>query len=412
VAVDGPVARVELVLDGRVIGQRTGPPWKFVCDLGEELAPHELVAVAYDADGREIHRTRQLVNLPRPQAEARIAFESETDGRPVALRVFWESADPAEPLSVYAVFDGLVLQPDESGRFPLPDHDPNDVHIVSAEVHFMDGLTARTDVTFGGRYGSQVATELTAVPIRKRSGKPTVAELQGRFLIDGEELTVAAVEKPGIKIFLIRDLVSFNQLQMVRMQQDSTTRRLPRGGAISPARLTREHDQFFFVVANPKRRHNRELFPTTPGWNLKRWSLDWLATHPVADEGSVRGQQLADAVAVAAVQAAAEGAPRAVVLVTSGRPTDKSIYSPTQVRRFLHSLRVPFYVWSTSAGEDLGWGPDIRVDNRKGLRRAAKTVLREVDEQWIVWVEGNHMVNRITLSTDDSSIWLAGAPPG
>jgi len=183
------------------------------------------------------------------------------------------------------------------------------------------------------------------------------------------------------------------------------------GSASRQDRLTREDDQLYFVLANPKKRRNRELFPTTSGWNLKRWDLQWLVTHALTSEGSVRGQQLADAVAVAGVQAASEGAPRAVVLVTSGRPSDKSIYEPAKVRRFLRSLRVPLYVWSTSEGDDLGWGPDVHLESPKRLRQAAKALLREVDEQWVVWLEGSHMVNRIELAEGDSSFWLAGDPP-
>jgi hypothetical protein len=412
VAVDGPVTRVELVLDGRLVGTRNGPPWRFLCDFGNDLVPHELVAVAYDADGNEMHSTRQLINLPRPQAETRIAFESDESGTPNAVRVFWESADPVKPLSVYAIFDGFVLQPDDDNRFELPPYDPGEIHIVTAEVQFLGDVTARTDVTFGGRYGSQVATELTAVPIQMRGGRPTVDDLQGRFLLDGKPLAVAAVEQPGIKVFLIRDLVALHQLEVIRRHQDAVDGGYPGGGSPSRQdRLTREDDQLYFVLPNPKKRRNRELFPTTSGWNLKRWDLKWLVTHALTGEGSVRGQQLADAVAVAGVQAASEGAPRAVVLVTSGRPSDKSIYEPAKVRRFLRSLRVPLYVWSTSAGDDLGWGPDVLLDNAKTLRRAAKALMREAGQQWIVWLEGSHMVNQIELAKGGSSFWLAGDPP-
>ena len=49
VAVDGPVSSVVVLVDQRVIGELTGPPWMIRCDFGEELKPHELVAVAYDA---------------------------------------------------------------------------------------------------------------------------------------------------------------------------------------------------------------------------------------------------------------------------------------------------------------------------------------------------------------------------
>ena len=38
-------------------------------------------------------------------------------------------------------------------------------------------------------------------------------------------------------------------------------------------------------------------------------------------------------------------------------------------------------------------------------------LLRELDRQWIVWVEGNHMINRIELAPDVRGIRLAGVDP-
>ena len=42
-----------------------------------ELAPHELTAVARDAEGRELARDTQLVNVPRPQAEIGVMFRRD-----------------------------------------------------------------------------------------------------------------------------------------------------------------------------------------------------------------------------------------------------------------------------------------------------------------------------------------------
>ena len=47
-----PAVRVELEVDGRAAGERTAPPWRFHVDVGEENAPHRLLAVAHGADGR------------------------------------------------------------------------------------------------------------------------------------------------------------------------------------------------------------------------------------------------------------------------------------------------------------------------------------------------------------------------
>src|SRR5215208_314117 len=74
-SVSGPVAAVELRLNGAPIGTVSGPPWVQRVDLGAGLLPHELVARALDADGNELARARQWVNLPRPAAEVSIAVE-------------------------------------------------------------------------------------------------------------------------------------------------------------------------------------------------------------------------------------------------------------------------------------------------------------------------------------------------
>jgi hypothetical protein len=69
-AVHAPAAVVELRLDGRLAGRRTLAPWRFAVDLGEALAPHELVAIARDARGGELARARHWVNLDLPPAAA------------------------------------------------------------------------------------------------------------------------------------------------------------------------------------------------------------------------------------------------------------------------------------------------------------------------------------------------------
>ena len=69
VAVEGPVATVEVLLDGRRVGLVTAPEWRVMCDFGSALRPHELEAVAFSATGEELaERTRSSTFLdPRPR---------------------------------------------------------------------------------------------------------------------------------------------------------------------------------------------------------------------------------------------------------------------------------------------------------------------------------------------------------
>ncbi|MFL6199102.1 MAG: hypothetical protein ACJ76J_07995, partial [Thermoanaerobaculia bacterium] len=52
--VNGPVAAVEILIDGRSAAQMEGPPWKTEVDFGPGLLPHEITAQALDAEGHVV----------------------------------------------------------------------------------------------------------------------------------------------------------------------------------------------------------------------------------------------------------------------------------------------------------------------------------------------------------------------
>ena len=56
VAVEGPVAEVEFLLDGRLVAVDEQPPWKARVDFGETLAPHVLEVVARNDRQQEVFR--------------------------------------------------------------------------------------------------------------------------------------------------------------------------------------------------------------------------------------------------------------------------------------------------------------------------------------------------------------------
>ena len=45
-AVSGPAASVEILVDGTLAQRLHGPPWKGMLDFGSDLVPHELVVRA------------------------------------------------------------------------------------------------------------------------------------------------------------------------------------------------------------------------------------------------------------------------------------------------------------------------------------------------------------------------------
>ena len=409
VAVDGPVTRVELFLDEQMVGEFEGPPWRIRCDFGPRVTPHEMAAVAFDASGRELGRAYQVVNLPQPPAAMRIAFETGGDGMPRAVRLYWESADRSEPLSVFALFDGLILRPDGEGRYPFPDYDPALVHIVSAEARFADEITARSDATFGGQYGAKVTTELTAVPVVMDTGRPTVDSLKGMLQFRGLPLAIVAVEQPRAQIFMVRDHASLARMTHLRRQQERIGIGAPhRRRQIGDSVARPDEDRMHSVVANPVTRADRLLFPTSPGIGLEQWPLPWLATHLTGDRAGLEGQRIADAVSVAGIRAGSDGTPRMVLVILSEEPRDTSGFTFEQVHDYLRQIRVPMRVWSVGERPPSNWGVTEDVSTYRRLQKASKALLAELDRQWVVWVEGNHMINQIELSPEAEGISLAG----
>src|SRR6185369_9777131 len=206
VTVSGPVAAVEFTLDGAAAGRIEHPPWIRNVDLGAGLLPHQLVARALDAQGKEIASATQWINLPRPPAEVQIVLESDGQGVPRTARLAWQSVNGVNPMSIDLTLDGEALTVDAAGRAVLPAKDMSSLHVLSADLWFPPGVTARRDVAYGGKYGSEIATELTAVPVRLRPGAalPQPAGLAGWFSLRGQPLTADAVENGLGKVIVVR----------------------------------------------------------------------------------------------------------------------------------------------------------------------------------------------------------------
>jgi hypothetical protein len=420
VAVDPSVASVEILLDGRSIGVATAPEWEVECDFGTTLRPHELVAVARDDAGVEIDRAVQLVNLPRPDAEVEIVFESESPEQPTTLRVITESAERLHPLAVFVTFDGLLLHRDTNGSFVLPAYDPQQMHLVSAEAHFPEGVTARRDLTFGGAYGGRIVSQLTAVPVALDDRRDLTAdELDGLLVARGRDLKIAAVDRQGARVYVVRDHGAWPSLRNTGLMMDRMDFSASGIHKRKLARVSEENglaseippgdDRFYLVVPNPTAMRGLSLFPILRPFNIDRWGMAWLSTHIVSTQSAISGQRLAEAVALAGLRAASEGCPRAVVLVTGKDPVDVSRHGPAAVREYLQALRVPLVVWSTARdGSPPPWGQGERVRGLTDVDQASRRLLKSLRRQWIVWVEGEFRPDEIDLVENSKGIRLAG----
>ena len=405
VTVSGPVAAVEFTLDGAPAGRIEGPPWQARIDLGSDLRPRTLTAHALDAEGREIAQVTQWLNLPRPPAEVDIVLENGLDGSPVAAQLTWHNVSGVQPASIGLTLDGLPLPvggKDGAGRVPMPVRDLKALHILTAELWFPPGLTARKDVVFGGEYGSEVSTELTAVPVRVKKGTslPGLESLQGWFSADGQPLAAAALEDgPGKVVFVqvpagsavLRHLLPGRRRQSIdlfknelRLAADDRVRFL----SLAPAayRESRVPSQLFDMSTELTSRDGGVLWFLTKKQMLKRSDKE--------------GLRIADAVAVAGLQATAENHRRAVVLIV-GEVPDSSRYDPATVRRYLESIRVPLFVWSLygpDAPAARAWGQAEDISTLENLGKAVSRLRAEMASQTIIWLEGRYLPQAVTLT--------------
>jgi hypothetical protein len=409
-SVDGPAATVEIVVDGRPAGRLPGPPWKGTINFGHSLLPHAIVARALDAEGHEVGRAEEWVNLPHPPAKVEIALEVSGGGPPKAAKVVWTNLAGDAPRSVALSFDGLPVKLDPQGRGELPPHDLKSIHILTAQVDFPPDKTVRRDLAYGGEYGTEVATELTGVPVHVRSGKvPPAARLAGLLIADGKPLSVGAVEEGPGKLYV----VSAASSRGIADKMAQTGHMLQ--GIHYEMRLGRD-DQMRFVPTVPERissaGETSDLFQISPPSDYAAGGLLWFRLR-LAPRIEPAQPRIADAVATAGLAAANENRRRAVLLVLAGQEKDASRYDPATVRRFLAALRVPLYVWSLGRVEpgsvEAAWGARNIVLSQH-YYEAAREIRDELDAQRIVMVDGRHLPQSIALSSAAGGLELVGNP--
>jgi hypothetical protein len=408
-------ARLEVLLDGRPAGALTGPPWSLPVDLGAEIAPHELIAVATDAAGNELGRARQWLNLPRPAAVLEVTVEATPEAGGVA-RVAWGALAGAAPLAVRARLDERPLPVADPSAVPLPPYDAEVPHLLRVEADFPGGVAASRELVLGGALAEEMSFELTGVPVLLAQRRARGEEIE--VFAGDRPLPPLAVEKGPADLVVVIDPAARSQLvAMTRELRRMTT--APGGIRAMP---TRVDARFFAPLAADVRlrvlwpvasRHARqdvtfELFTPGPERRARDGGLLFHLLRAEAPE-SAAAPRLADAVAVAGLAAAQEARRRGVLLVLGPEPRDASHYSAAAVRRYLERMRVPLAVWSTGGkrrgakafapGEAPGaWGETERVSNLAGLEQATKRLGGLLDRQRIVWVPGAHLPQALTAS--------------
>ena len=421
VAPDPAVTAVELRLDGAGVGRRTEPPWRFVVDLGADLSPHRLEAVAFGAGGDEVGRAHQWLNLPREAAEARLLLATDPRGWPVSAGVAWASLWSDRPETVDIDFDGRPLEVADPSRFELPRYDRKVAHVLAAELTFAHDRRARAEASFGGGFGERISTDLTAVPVvlPRPARHLRARDFREAFVgADGSPLDVVSVEAPGADLVVVRDEASQRALATaiaeVERQYHRTYLRIPKD--LLPLR---RGDRCRFVWPEVSRLRDGvspaldpDIFASAARVPATHDGLPWVLART---SRTPLPQRIADAVAVAGVRAAAAGRPRAVVLVVDPATPDRSAFPPDAVRRYLARLRVPLFVWTTAADPAplaSRWGEVASVAAWHDLQGAVRNLRAALDRQAIVWIDGSHLPQTIQPAAGVDGLAIAGADPG
>ncbi len=437
-----PVVRVEALLDGREIAALTGRPWAFMCDFGAEPEPRELVVIGRDAEGREIDRTRQWINLGVQPARARMSLKEDDQGDIRFVGLSWESVGQRRPEAIEVTFDGQPLAIDDPRHIPLPAYDPDSAHYVSATVRFSETPGSRAagesritqlDASFGGDYGEELSTELTALPVVLAPGArmPSRAKLGSWFVKGGRALEVQAVDRGPADVVIVRQPAAQRRLERLVAATMARHRR-----PLSKPEIRRRQkprpipDDVAFGLETDLRFVSPHAAPLYARGEVTPDLFSQSERHDAGDSGVLwlANQvpprsfpfELAEAVAIAGMSAHASSRRRAVLVILDAEPVDPSEYSPAAVRRYLRLLRVPLYLWSTAPGTRTEWGEarfvgdhPQRPGSTKALYDAVRALDRDLERQRIVWLRGRHLPADVELSAAAAErLSLPGTSPG
>jgi hypothetical protein len=244
------------------------------------------------------------------------------------------------------------------------------------------------------------------VPVRLRPGKtlPPPAGLQGWILADGKPAPVAAVEEGPAQLLIVRDNQARQTLESYDRQKAGTSLVAGMNELRRFQMALGKDDQIRFVWPSARAYTGpgvpAELFDASRDYTGKDGGVLWLLGRALPNEEKYE-QRLADAVAVAGLQALAGNRPRAVLLVLGYGPKDASRYDAGTVHHYLESVRVPLVIWSLgepSSPAVLAWGGAEEISSLAKLQDSFARLDSLLATQRIVWIEGSHLPRTITLS--------------
>ncbi len=401
----GGVDRVDLVLDGRQVAELKAP-FAAPVDLEWEPAPHELVAVGYDAGGKELGRARQWINRSRGNAEMRLIVERGGTERSLIARLTWNCPTSGVTGPVEVTLDGRNLPAPDPSRIEIPVRDTSRTQILRASVECGGNINAVTETVVGGTRPWTDSPSLTAVPVVLEKGMklPSPEGLAGWLEKNGVGLRVAAVEEGGFDVVFVCEGSAFEKLKRIFASSGAPSHE-PSG----------EDLRFRFLVPVGRTGDDSTIDSSTyaaTAWFERRWDAIGLTLTKGLQLKPWPGtmQRVADAVAAAGLASAGRERRRAVVLLLGPGVEDGSDLQSGEAARFLSALRVPLFVWSigkTASPEAGSWNATTTVATPAEFHIAASRLRADLRRQRIVWVEGAHLPQVLTLTPLAKGIRLA-----
>lgn len=401
VSVTGPAARVELLLDGKVVAALSKAPWSATVDFGDHLRPRRLVARALGSDGAELGRAEQKVNLPHAAAETTIVLERDDAGTPRAARLLWHSLEGEAPKRVELLLDSRSVPVAADLRAKLPPLDNAQPHLLRARLVSKLGVFSDSEIAFGGGLEDATSAELTAAVIRLRdpNQRVTVADAQQWLTVRGAPPNVAGVEDMKGEVIVVRHPVQTETAVRLDPAGRDARRRLGVSDAVVASGSTNASDVVRFVWPLVVPAGKADLFPPSRSYAFKNADEFKKMITDFGYAASPKELRYADAVAVAGIQSLSGRRPRAVVLLLGDAPNDSSRLRPQQTREYLQAAGVPLHVWTLGHVDGLeAWGGVEDITSLHGFSAAFDALRRDLESQRIVWLRGDFLPDEVQLT--------------
>jgi hypothetical protein len=415
VMVSGPVASVEIRVNGSVVAQADEAPWRFRFDLGREIHPIKMEAVAFDRSGVELDRDVRWINLPENRAEAEIVPQLDADGAVIAAQLSWQSVEFDKPTALRARLNGDAIPVRPPYRIDLSDADPERLHVLEVEFEFTPELCLKRQLAFGKGFSGNYSSGLTAVPVvlDDLDELPPVDDLSGWLTVAGDPVRINDVENPAGRLVVVRDPGAEEMLTQLTAERKRQAKRDRRRGASRTLDLLDEGVEIRVLVPEPLPVEGRSratfLFPYSRRGVPGDQGILKAAAAPKNERMLGIGLMLPDAVASAGLHATEGSRRRAVLLILGPEREDIARFDPEHVRAFLTELGVPLMVWDMSgprATAASAWPADYTIETFEDLARATRRLRYLLEDQRIVWVTGRHLPQDFELNADAEGISL------